>query len=182
MGCDTTYNASWVFCTIWIAPKCHQTTHLWFCGAATELPRNDRKSCSYSPSKSWNSLIYHPMSPRGIPRHSVHGSWGRLMAWLKPSILIVFRAPPGSVIFFTENLPMGCVMTYNASLVFRTIWIAQNATNRPIYYFLVQPRNDSKTVVKAIVMLVQSRGSPKYTIPCLVEASHDIRCTGPVDV
>ena len=63
MGCDTTYNASRVFLTIWIVPECHQTTHLWFCGVTTKWPRNGRKSSNVC-SKSWKFLIYHPMSPR----------------------------------------------------------------------------------------------------------------------
>ena len=33
---------------------------------------------SYTRAKPWESLIYHPMSPWGIPLHSVHGSRGRL--------------------------------------------------------------------------------------------------------
>ena len=72
MECLTTYNASRIFRTISIVPECHQTTHLGFCGALNEWLRNDRKSCSYSRSKLWKSLIYHSMSPRGIIRHSVH--------------------------------------------------------------------------------------------------------------
>ena len=124
MGCDTTYNAFRVIRTIWIALECHQTTHLLFCCAATEWSRNRCKSFSYVCSMSWESLIYHPISPRGIPQHSVHGSRGRLKAWLITFNFDRFRAALGPVIFFAENLPMGCGTTYNASRVFRTIWIA----------------------------------------------------------
>ena len=123
MGCDMTYNTSRVLRTIWTALECHQTTHLWFCGAATEWSRNDRKRCSYARSKSWEFLMYHPMSPGAIPWHSVHGSRGRLKAWLIAFNFERSRAPPGPVIFFVENRPMGCATTYNASLVLRTIWI-----------------------------------------------------------
>ena len=122
-GCGTAYNASRVVCTIWIAPECHQTTHLLFCGAAIECPRNGRKSCYYVRSKSWECLIYYPMSPRGIPRHSVHGSRGCIKQWLAFNF-DSFGAPPSPIIIFDENLPMGCGTTYNASQVVCTIWIA----------------------------------------------------------
>ena len=71
MRCAKIYNAFRVLRSIWIALECHRTTHLWFCGAAIECPRNGRKSCSYIRSKSWKSLIYHPIFPRGISRHPV---------------------------------------------------------------------------------------------------------------
>ena len=95
--------------TIWISPECHQTTHFWFCGATIEWPQNYRKSFSYARSKSWKSSIYHPMSSRGIPRHSVHECWRRLKPWL---IYIAFnfdrfRDPPSPFIFFTKNIPKG---------------------------------------------------------------------------
>ena len=95
MGCGTTYNASRLIRTIRIFPECHQTTHLWFCGAAKEWPLNSRKSCSYVCSKSWEFLIYHPMSSRATPQHSVHGSRGRLKSWpvaFNFAVLGLFRA------------------------------------------------------------------------------------------
>ena len=99
MWYDMIYNASWVFRTIWIFPECHQTNHLLFCRAATEWPWNGRKSFSYSRSKPWESLLYHLMSPRGLPWHSVHRSCGRLKAWLIVFNFDRFRALPGPVIF-----------------------------------------------------------------------------------
>ena len=71
-----------------------------------------------------------------------------------------FRAPPGTVIFFAEILPVGC-----DTLIMRPRWFApselpQNATKRPIYYSVVQPQNNPETVLKVVLMPVQSRGIP----------------------
>ena len=107
MGCGTTYNASRVIRTIWIAPECHQTTHLLFCHATKERPRNSRKSFSYVRSISWESLIYHLIATRGIPRHSVYGSRGRLEAWLITFNFDRFRAVLGPVIFFAKKSSYG---------------------------------------------------------------------------
>ena len=103
MGCGTTYDVSRVLRTIWIAPECHQTSHLWFCGAASEWPRNDRKRVSYSRLKSWESLIYHLISPRVIPRHSVHESRGHLKAWVITFNLDRFRAPRVRLYFLPKS-------------------------------------------------------------------------------
>ena len=115
MGWGKTYNANRVLHTIWIAPECQQTTHLLFCRASKIWPQNDRKSCSYPRSKPWETLIYHPLSPRGIPRHLVQRSRGRLKTWLIAFNFDRLQAPPRPVIFFAQNLPMGCDTTYNAS-------------------------------------------------------------------
>ena len=123
MGCGTAYNGSRVLPTIWIAPECHETTHLWFCGLAMECPRNGRKSCSYARSNSWKCLIYHPMFPRVVRRHSVHGSRRRLKPWLIAFNFDQFKGPPSPIIFFAENLCMGLGTTYNWSRVLRTICI-----------------------------------------------------------
>ena len=160
MWWGTTYNASRVLPTNWIAPKCHQITHLWFCGAATEWPWNDRNSCSYARSKSWQSLIYHPMSPRGIPRHSVYGSLGRLKPWIIAFKFDTFRASPSPVIFFAENLRMRCDTTYNAFRVLRTIWIAPECNQTTHLWFSGAATEWPKTVVKVVLIPVQSRGRP----------------------
>ena len=124
MGCDTTYNASRLFRTIWIAPQCNQTTHLLFSRASTGWPRYVRKSYTFARSKPWESLIYHPMSPRTILRYSVHKSRGCLKTWLIGFNFDLFSAPLGPVIFFAKIHSMGCDTTYIACRVFRTIWIA----------------------------------------------------------
>ena len=46
------------------------------------------------------------MSPRGNPRHSVHGFRGRLKLWLIAFNFDRFRVALGPVIFLSENLPM----------------------------------------------------------------------------
>ena len=61
------------------------------------------------------------MTPRGTPKYLVHGSRERL----KPDFIAFnfdrFRATPGPILSFAENLPIGCENIYNASRVFRTI-------------------------------------------------------------
>ena len=102
-------------------PKISPNDSFIFCRAATEWPRNSRKSFSYVRSMPWEFLIYHHISPRGIPRHSVHGSRGRLKAWLIAFNFDRFRPALSPVIVFDENLPMECDTTYNASRVLHTI-------------------------------------------------------------
>ena len=75
----------------------------------------------------------------------------------------LFRAPLGQVIFFAEKFPIGCGTTYNASWMLRTLYIATEFPKPPIYNFVVQPRNGPETIVKDVLMPVQSHGSPKYT-------------------
>ena len=134
-------------------PECRQMTNLWFCGAAMEWPWNGRKSCSYARLKSWEFLIYHPRSPWVIPRHSVHGSRGRLKAWLIAFNFDRFSATPGPIIFFVEKLPIGCGTTYNAKLVLPTIWIALEC-HQIIHLWFCRattewPRNDFKSCSNA---------------------------------
>ena len=182
IGCSTTYKAAWVLRTIWIALECHQTTHLWFSSAATEWPRNSRKSCSNARSKPWEFLIYYATYPQSIPRHPVHGSPGRLKAWLIAFNFDRFSAPPDSVIFFVENLPMRCGTTYNTSWVLRTIWIAQECHQITNLWFCGAakewPRNGRKSCYnarsKAWEFLIYYPNSPR-AIP-----RH--QCTGPVGV
>ena len=176
MGCDTTYNASWVPRTIWIAPECHQTTHLLFCRVASECPRNGRKSCSYVRSKSWKSLIYHPMSPRGIPRHSVYGSRGRLKPWIIAFNFDCYRAPPGPVIFFAENLPMGAARLKMHLGCFATYEFPHNATKHTNLWFCGAatewPRNGrkrcsyvrSKSWESLIYHLMSPQGIPQHSV------------------
>ena len=154
IGCDTTYKASWVVRTIWIAQQCHQTTHLWFCGAAKVWVRNGRKSCSNPFSKPWKFLIYYPMSPRAIPRHSIHGSRWRLKTWLIVFNFDRFSAPPCPVIFFVENLPVGCDTIYNASWVLCTIWIAPECHQTIHLWFCGAAMEWPETVVKVVLMPV----------------------------
>ena len=182
MGCNTTYNVSWVLRTIWIAPECHQTTHLCNYGVITDCPRNSRKRCSYVRSKSCNSVIYHSMSLRGIPWHSMHGSRGRLKTWFIAFNFDRFRAPLVPIIFYAENLPMGVAWLIMHFGFFAPYELSKNATKWPIYYFVVQPWNDPERVVKVVLIPVQSNASSKYTIQCPIEASHDIWCTNPDDV
>ena len=153
MGCCTTYNAPRVLHTIWIAPDCHQTTHLLFWRAVMKWPRNGRKSCSCVRTKSWKSLIYYPMSSQSISRHLVHGSRKRLKAWLIAFNFDRFRAAPGHVIFFTKNFPTACGTTYNAFGCFAPSELPWIASKWPIYYLVVQ------TIVKVVLMPVQIRGS-----------------------
>ena len=175
MGCDKTYNPSSVLHTIWINPECHQTTHLWFCGAPAEWPQNSRISCSYARSKSWKSLIYHHMSPLRIPRHSLHGSHGRLKLWLIAFNFERFRDPSDPIIFLSKTFLWSAKQIIMHSRCFAPTKLPQN-----VYYFVMQPRNTPETVVKIVFRPVQSRGSP--SIPCPLDASHDIRCTKVVDV
>ena len=160
MGSNRTYNASRVLRTIWIASECHQTFHLLFCRTPTKWHQNGRKSCSCFRSKTWETLIYHPMSPRGIPWQSVHGSRGRQKAWLIAFNFDRFRALPARSYFSPKTFLWSATR-----LIMHTECLAQseyppNATKRPIYYFVVQPQNDPKTNVKAVLIPVQSRGRP----------------------
>ena len=179
MESDTTYNASRVLRPIWIASKCHQTTHLLFCRATAKWPQNERKSYSYSRSKPWKTIIYHPMSPRGIPRHSVHGSRGRLKAWTFN--FYRFRAHSGLFLFFAQNLPMGSDTTYNASRVFRAIWISSECHQTTHFLFCrattKSPQNGRKSF------------SYSCSKPCENSIYHPMsprdipqHCTGPEDV
>ena len=65
-----------------------------------------------------------------------------------------FRNPPDPVIFFAENLPMGCSTTYNVFRVLAPSELPQNAIKPPIYDFVVQPRNYPEIVVKVVLMPV----------------------------
>ena len=123
MRCGTTYNASRVLRTIRITPECHKTTHLWLSSAATELPETVVK------------LFLCPFKAVGvlnIPSHvpSIHPiTFGAQVPLASKSVtyslqFCPFRASPDPVIFFAENLPMGCDTTYNASRVLCIIWIA----------------------------------------------------------
>ena len=151
--------------------------------ATTKWPWNGRKNCFYPRSKSWKSLIYHPMSTRGIPRHSVDGSRGRLKAWLITFNFGPFRAPPDPVIFLTEKLTTGCGTTCNAFWVIRTIWIAaecQQMTHLLFYCAAIEwPRNWHKSFSYT---RSKSWESFIYHSMCPLKATNDIRCTGPVEV
>ena len=155
---------------------------LSFCGALTECPRNGRKRCSYARSNSWKSLIYHLMSPRGIPRHSVHWSWGRLKLWLIAFNFARFMASQVPIIFFAENHTMGYDTTYSASRMLGTIWISPKCYQTTHLWFCGAPtkwpRNGRKS---CSYTRSKSWKSLIYNTKPL-EASHDIRCTGPVDV
>ena len=48
--------------------------------------------------------------------------------------------------------------------------LPHNVTKRPSYYFVVQPHNDLETVVKVVLMHVQSRGV--LNIPSHVPSSN----------
>ena len=146
--------------------------------------RNGRKSCSYVRLKSWESLIYYPMSPRVIPRHSVHSSCGRLKLWLITFNFDRFGAPPGSFIFFTKNFSIGCGATYNASRVIRTIWIATERYQTTHLWFCgtstEYPRNGRKSC--SYVFSKSWETLIYHPIACPLNPYHDIRCTDPGNV
>ena len=75
---------------------------------------------------------------------------------------------------------MGCGITYTVSRMFRFIRIALEYHQMTNLIFC--RANGTKTLVKDVLIPVQSLGSPEYTIPCHLEISHNIRCTGPGDV
>ena len=100
------------------------------------------------------------MSPRGIPQHSVHGLRGRLKAWLIAFNFNRFRAPLGPVIFFAEELPIWCDTPYNASRVFRIIWIAPECHHTTHLLFCraatVWPRDGRKSCLYSRSKLCES--------------------------
>ena len=159
MGCDTTCDASRVFRTIWIAPKCYQTTHLLFCQASTRWYRNGRKSCSSAHSKTWECLIDHHMFCRAMPRYLVHGTLGRLKTWL-----IAFNFDRCRAFFWTRYIfrrkpSYGCGTTYNAHRVFRTIWITPEC-QQTIHLWFCCVATEWPVTVKVVLKPVQSHRSP----------------------
>ena len=62
--------------------------------------------------------------------------------------------------------------------------LPQNTTKRLIYHFVLQLGNDFETVVKAVLIPVLTFNPWESSIYILSprKASHDIQCTGPVDV
>ena len=114
---------------------------------------------SWDASRDMGWYIKDPMSPRAIPRYSMHGSRGRLKPWLIAFNFERFKAVSGPVIFFAENLPMGVAQLKMHPGRLAPYELLQNASKLLIYCFVVQPRNDSETVVKVVLMSVQSRGS-----------------------
>ena len=126
------------------------------------MDRNGRKSCSNVRSKSWVFLIYYSISPRAIPRHSIHRSRRHLKAWLIAFNFDCSSAPPGSDIFFNETFQWGAARLIIHHGCFAPSELPQNAIKHPIYGFVMHPRNWPETVVKIVLMPVQRRGSSIY--------------------